>query len=62
MLKGMRTGIPQSSLNLWMHQIMEFLRLQLEPLMLKVIIRQSRYTNNDGTRLLVRGRETKDMP
>lgn len=61
MLKGMKTRIPQSSLNLWMHQIMEALSLQLEPLMLEAI-RQSKYTNNDGTRLLVRSRETKDMP
>lgn len=61
MLKGMQTDIPQSSLNLWMHQIMSVLRIQLEPLMLKVI-RQSSYTNNDGTRILVRSRKTKEMP
>jgi hypothetical protein len=61
MLKGMKTDIPQSSLNLWMHRIMEALRVRLEPLMLEAI-RQSKYTNNDGTRLLVRSRETKDMP
>ena len=61
MLKGMKTSIPQSSLNLWMHQIMEMLREKLEPLMLEAI-RQSKFTNNDGTRLLVRSRETPDDP
>ena len=59
MLKGMKTNIPQSSLNLWMHQIMEMLRERLEPLMLESI-RQSKFTNNDATRLLVRSRETPD--
>ena len=47
MLKGMKTNIPQSSLNLWMHQIMEMLRERLEPLMLEAI-RQSKFTNNDA--------------
>lgn len=61
MLKGMKTSIPQSSLNLWMHQIMEMLRERLEPLMLEAI-RQSKFTNNDATRLLVRSRETPDDP
>lgn len=61
MLKGMKTNIPQSSLNFWMHQIMEMLREKLEPLMLEAI-RQSKFTNNDGTRLLVRSRETPDDP
>lgn len=61
MLKGMKTGIPQSSLNLWMHQIMELLRERLEPLMLAAI-RQSKVTNNDATRLLVRSRETPEDP
>lgn len=61
MLKGMKTDIPQSSLNFWMHQIMEMLREKLEPLMLEAI-RQSKFTNNDGTRLLVRSRETPDDP
>ena len=61
MLKGMKTNIPQSSLNLWMHQIMEMLRERLEPLMLEVI-RQSQFTNNDATRLLVRSRETPEDP
>lgn len=61
MLKGMKTGIPQSSLNLWMHQIMELLRERLEPLMLEAI-RQLKFTNNDATRLLVRSRETPEDP
>ena len=61
MLKGLKTNIPQSSLNFWMHQIMEMLREKLEPLMLEAI-RQSEFTNNDGTRLLVRSRETPDAP
>lgn len=61
MLKGMKTNIPQSSLNLWMHQIMEMLRERLEPLILEVI-RQSQFTNNDATRLLVRSRETPEDP
>lgn len=61
MLKGMKTSILQSSLNFWMHQIMEVLREKLEPLMLEAI-RQSKFTNNDGTRLLVRSRETPDDP
>lgn len=61
MLKGMKTVVPQSSLNLWMHQIMELLRERLEPLMLAAI-RQSKFTNNDATRLLVRSRETPEDP
>lgn len=61
MLKGMKTNIPQSSLDLWMHQIMEMLSERLEPLMLEAI-RQSKFTNNDATRLLVRSRETPDDP
>lgn len=56
MLKSMKTSIPQSSLNLWMHQIMAHLRERLEPLILAAI-RQSKFTNNDGTRLLVRSRD-----
>lgn len=58
MLKSMKTRIPQSSLNRWMHQIMAHLRERLEPLILAAI-RQSKFTNNDGTRLLVRGRDEK---
>lgn len=37
------------------------LRERLEPLMLEAI-RQSKYTNNDGTRLFVRSRDSKDQP
>ena len=37
------------------------LRERLEPLMLEAI-RQSKYTNNDGTRLLVRSRDLEDEP
>ena len=61
MLKSMKTKIPQSTLNRWMHQIISVLRERLEPLMLEAI-RQSKYTNNDGTRLLVRSRDSKDQP
>lgn len=53
MLEDMHTTIPQSSLNLWMHQIMSLLRDQLENLMLEAI-RLSCETYNDETRLLVR--------
>ncbi len=56
MLKSMKTRIPQSSLNLWMHQLMSHLRERLEPMILAAI-RQSKFTNNDGTRLLVRSRD-----
>lgn len=56
MLKSMKTSIPQSSLNFWMHQIMGSVRERLEPLILEAI-RQSKFTNNDGTRLLVRSRD-----
>ena len=58
LLRSMKTRIPQSSLNLWMHQIMSHLRERLEPLVLEAI-RQSKFTNNDGTRLLVRSRDEK---
>ena len=56
MLKSMKTRIPQSSLNRWMHQIMTHLRERLEPLILAAL-KQSKFTNNDGTRLLVRSRD-----
>lgn len=39
----------------------EMLRERLEPLMLEAI-RQSKFTNNDAIRLLVRSRETPDDP
>lgn len=60
-LEGMRTHIPQSSLNEWMHEIMKYLRLNLEELMLEAI-RQSFFTQNDETRILVRSRENMNAP
>lgn len=53
MLHDMEAFIPQSSLNKWMHQIMSCLREHLQMLMIEVI-KQSTYTNNDETRILVR--------
>lgn len=61
MLKGLKTDMPQSSLNKWMHEIMGKLREQLEPMMLAEI-RRSDYTHNDGTRILVRSRESEGAP
>ena len=60
-LEGMKTHIPQSSLNEWMHEIMKCLRLNLEELMLEAI-RQSFFTQNDETRILVRSRENMNAP
>jgi len=60
-LKSMNTKIPQSSLNLWMHQIMELVRTRLESLMLEAI-RRSGNAYNDETRILVRSRLNKSMP
>lgn len=60
-LKSMRTKMSQQSLNFWMHQIMSTLRERLEPLMLEAI-RQSKLTNNDGTRLLVRSKDEEGKP
>jgi len=59
--KSMRTNIPQSSLNRWMHEIMELLRNKLEHLMFEAI-RQSKTTYNDETRILVRSRIDKNSP
>lgn len=42
-------------------RLWKMLRERLEPLMLEAI-RQSQFTNNDATRLLVRSRETPDAP
>ena len=61
MLDSMKTKIPQSTLNNWMHQIMEHLRTNLEHLMLEAI-RQSRFTHNDETRILVRSRADRNAP
>lgn len=60
LLKSMKTTMPQSSLNLWMHQIMSTLRESLENLMLEAI-KKSDVTYNDETRILVRSRESKEM-
>ncbi len=61
MLGDIDTHVPQSSLNNWMHEIMKFLRLNLEELMLAAI-RQSFFTQNDETRILVRSRENMNAP
>lgn len=60
-LEGMKTHIPQSSLNEWMHEIMKCLRQNLEELMLEEI-RRSFFTQNDETRILVRSRENMNAP
>ena len=60
-LKSMKTDIPQSSLNCWMHQIMTMLREKLEVLMTEAI-KQSKTTYNDETRILVRSRASEDAP
>lgn len=60
MLKDMKAFMPQSSLNKWMHEIMTTLRVRLQSLMLEVV-RSSKYTNNDETRILVRNLMT-DKP
>lgn len=61
MLGGMDTHIPQSSLNGWMHGIMNRLRLYLEGLMLEEI-RHAFFSQNDETRILVRSRANKNEP
>lgn len=53
MLKDMEAFVPQSSLNKWMHEIMDTLRERLQNLMVEVI-KTSKYTNNDETRITVR--------
>ena len=60
-LKGLNTNIPQSSLNKWMHQLMSYLRQNLEGLMLETV-KRSFFTHNDETRILVRSRKTKNEP
>lgn len=59
MLENMGAHIPQTTLNQDMHRIMGFLYEKLYPPCLK-IIKESHYTNNDGTRILVRSRNSKD--
>ena len=59
MLKGMKCHFPQSTLNKYIHQIMDYLRVRLEALMLEVI-RKCGYVQNDETRILVRSRKSKE--
>lgn len=47
--------VPQPTLNRWMHAVMEGLSKALMPGMVEAI-RQSRFTHNDETRILVRSR------
>lgn len=61
MLESMQTKIPQSTLNNWMHQIMELLRQRLQHLMTESI-KRSLFTHNDETRILVRSRADKNAP
>ena len=61
LLKSMHTNLPQSSLNYWIHQLMEKLRTSLELLMLTAI-RRSFFTRNDETRILVCSRENANLP
>lgn len=59
MLESMKCHFPQSTLNKYIHQIMDYLRVRLEPLMLEVI-RSSGFVQNDETRILVRSRKSKE--
>ena len=59
MLQGMKCHFPQSTLNKYIHQIMDYLRVRLEALMLEVI-RKCGYVQNDETRILVRSRKNKE--
>ena len=59
MLEGMKCHFPQSTLNKYIHQIMDYLRTRLEALMLEVI-RSCNFVQNDETRILVRSRKNKD--
>lgn len=52
-LHKMGCRVPQSTLNRWMHAVMDGLMKLLLPAM-KEEIRQSRFTHNDETRILVR--------
>lgn len=61
MLESMQTKMPQSTLNNWMHQIMELLRQRLQHLMTESI-KRSLFTHNDETRILVRSRADKNAP
>ena len=59
MLKSMKCHFPQSTLNKYIHQIMDYLRVRLESLMLEVI-RTCGFVQNDETRILVRSRKNKE--
>ena len=59
MLESMKCHIPQSTLNKYIHQIMDYLRVRLESLMLEVI-RSCSFVQNDETRILVRSRKSKE--
>ena len=57
MLESMKCHFPQSTLNKYIHQIMDYLRVRLEALMLEVI-RNCGFVQNDETRILVRSRKS----
>ncbi len=57
MLERMKCHFPQSTLNEYIHQIMNYLRVRLEALMLEVI-RSSGFVQNDETRILVCSRKS----
>ena len=59
MLESMKCHFPQSTLNKYVHQIMDYLRVRLEALMLEVI-RTCGFVQNDETRILVRSRKSKE--
>ena len=59
MLESMKCHFPQSTLNKYIHQIMDYLRVRLESLMLEVI-RSCNFVQNDETRILVRSRKSKE--
>lgn len=59
MLESMKCHFPQSTLNKYIHQIMAYLRVRLESLMLEVI-RSCGFVQNDETRILVRSRKSKE--
>ena len=60
MLKSMKCHFPQSTLNKYIHQIIDYLRVRLESLMLEVI-RSCNFVQNDETRILVRSRKRKEV-
>ena len=52
MLESMKCHFPQSTLNKYIHQIMDYLRVRLETLM-REVIRSCGFVQNDETRILV---------